>query len=163
EVRRDPGGAAPRPPVSATASATATATASASAPQPPPNPACAGRRWLSGVDLSPDGKRLAASCDSEDCAEEPADTALDVWDPAAGRHLQPLTAPNASVRAFWEGPSLLAAVSRPGTGGKEFTVWDASSLKQLSTAEFYCAGAGFDPAHKRMLLTGCDGGVATYD
>lgn len=147
-------------------SAITEATSSASAPTPPPPapaPDCPGRRWLTAFDFAPDGKRLITSCDSDDCDGEVADTAIDVWDLAAGRVARTLQAPSGDIRPWWAGDGLVVAQSRGGTGVKDITLWETRGFTLVHAEPHYCAYPAFDHASRRMLITGCDGAMMSFD
>jgi WD40 repeat protein len=141
----------------------ATTSASATPPPPPPAPDCPGRRWLTAFDFAPDGKRLITSCDSDDCDGEIADTAIDVWDLAAGRVARTLQAPSGAIRPWWAGDGLVVAQSRAGTGVKDITLWETRGFTLVHAEPHYCAYPAFDHASRRMLVTGCDGAMMSFD
>jgi WD40 repeat protein len=161
--RKDPpSDHAPLPAPSAVTVATASASVT-TPPLPPPAPDCPGRRWLTSFDFAPDGKRLVTSCDSDDCDGEVADTAIEVWDLAAGRVARTLEAPSGAIQASWAGDGLVVAQSRAGTGVKDITLWETRGFTLVHAEPHYCAYPAFDHASRRMLITGCDGAMQIFD
>ena len=155
---------APLPVSSAVTEVVGTSSASATTPPPPaPAPECPGRRWLTAFDFAPDGKRLITSCDSDDCDGEVADTSIDVWDLAAGRVARTLQAPSGDIRPWWAGDGLVVAQSRGGTGVKDITLWETRGFTLVHAEPHYCAYPAFDHASRRMLVTGCDGAMMSFD
>src|SRR5262249_42529033 len=122
-----------------------------------PPAGCPLRRWLTVAAFAPDGRQLATACDREECAEDPADTALEIWDLPAGGRARTLEVRSAMIRPQGAGAGLLVASSRPGTGHKDITLLDTTTFRVLHSNPHYCAGATFDAEAKRMLVTGCDG------